>query len=83
MRAVLRQRATVRAPLAVDEAVGVHAHNQHIHVVEASVPVIREQSGLLLGNALNGLPAVMDIVGGTEEVRPCGFDPLLCFFHAP
>ena len=83
MRAVFCQRATVRAPLAVDEAVGVHAHNQHIHIVETAVPVIRKQSGLLLGNALNGLPAVMDIVGGTEQMCPCGFDPLLRFLHAP
>ena len=83
MRSLLGQCAAVRSALAVNEAVGVHAHNQHIHIVETAVPVIGKQSGLLLGNALNGLPAVMDIVGGTEKVRPRGFDPLLCFLHAP
>ena len=61
----------------------VHAHHQHVHVVEAAQPVVGMELLLLAGQILDGLPGVEDVPCGAPHGSPRGLDPLVGLVYAP
>ena len=73
----------IAAALQAHIALAVHAHNQHIHIVEASYPVIGMELFLLLGQIFHRLPSVENVSGRAPHGSPGGLDPLMGFIRPP
>ena len=83
MGAVLHIGAAANGADVLAVAAAVHAHHQHVDVVVAVGAGEGRLVQLGQGQLLDGLPAVLNIPGGAEQLGAAALNPLVDVVAAP